>query len=213
MHKAVGMLNLRPVTAPAKDVKLAVGNQAEDFQRGLHRDDLVLPPVDDERGLGDAADAVLVARHLVHPALAGRREHGTEALLEAGADACLVAQLRQVVVDDGAVEGKGIQQGAHVFKRGGVAPGKVQTARDGEADAHGAHQHQPANPLRVADGERQCQGAAERIAHQVHLLQLHGIQEIHCLLHPGIHVVDHPGWAVGEAKARHVDGKGAAALR
>src|SRR6218665_332388 len=104
-HETVRVFELRPVAAVAENLQLAVGNPLPETSRVLQRDDLVFPPVHDQRLVRQRADGRLGAGHRIDPALARRREHGGERCLETGPDAGPVAQLRQFVGDQRASVG------------------------------------------------------------------------------------------------------------
>jgi len=140
------------------------------------------------------ADIRLVAGKAVDPALAWRREHLRKGFLEPGADTGLVTQLGQFVGNQSAVVGKGIHQAAHGLEGRLIAPDPIQTVGNREAHANAAHQHQPAHPLRIANGKRQRDTAAKRVADQIGLFdaQCKGMStaEVYKLLPDGLPEMD-----------------------
>jgi len=185
-------------------MQLRARNQLVERERGLQRDHPVVATVDDQRLVLDGADVGFGAGHGIDPALARRGEHGREALLEARADAGLVAQLRQFVIDQRTVPGEVIHDAAHVLEARGIAPHRVEPLGDLEGHADAAHQHQPAHALGMADGQCQGQRATEGITDQVRLLDAQRVEQANRLLDPVIHRVVVVRRACGETEARHV---------
>ncbi len=169
--------------------------------------------MDDQGFVGQGADIGLVAGQIVDSVLPWRREHRGERLLEARADAGLVAQLGQLVVDQGAVVGEQIEQPAHVGQRRRVAPRHFQPLGDRKGHADAAHQHQPAHALGVTDGQCQRQPAAERVADDVGLLDAEGVEHADGMLDPARLAVLSIGRTFAVAEAEHVRSDHPARLR
>ena len=206
------MLDLRPVAALPEQVQLRARDQLEQALAGRGRDDLVLATMDQQRLVGQRADVRVAAGHRVDPALARCREHAGKRLLEAGPDAGLVAQSREVVIDQLAVEGKNVEQRAHVLDRGRVAPRGLEPRCDRETDADAAHQREALDTVRRADRQRQRQRAAEGVADQVGLLEPERVHHAERVLDPAVHGVADVGRPFGVAKAHHVGRDDAKAL-
>jgi hypothetical protein len=88
--EALAGLDLHPVAAATEDVHLTVVDELVEAQRGLQRDDTVIPAVDDQRLLRDMSDAVVRQGQRLCGALAGRGEHLGVGLRDSGSDGCLV---------------------------------------------------------------------------------------------------------------------------
>src|SRR4051794_40815230 len=70
-----GLLDLGPVPALAEHVQLGTRDELGETQRGLERDDPVLPSMDDQGLVWEGAQALVRQGERVHRRLAGGGEH------------------------------------------------------------------------------------------------------------------------------------------
>jgi len=85
-------------------------------------------------------------------------------------------------------------------------PDPIQPVGNREAHANAAHQHQPAHSMRIANGERQRDTAAKRVAHQISLFDAQCIEHADGMLDPDIALIIRVGRALAVTEAQHVGG-------
>ena len=173
---------------------------------GVQRDNPVVPAVHDQGLAVERAERLLALRHRLDMALARGGEHRRIGFLVARPDAGLVAQPDEVVGHDRAVMGEQADQLAHPLGRGLVTPDRVEPRRDLERVAGRAHQHQPADPLRMGGGQRQREPAAEGVADDEAGLDPERVQHRDRVVAPVRHRVDRARRPVGVAEAHDIGG-------
>jgi hypothetical protein len=119
----------------------------------------------------------------------------------------MLAHLGELVRHEGPVEGEDVEQLTHLLERRLVAPHPVEPPGDREGDADGAHQHQPADPVREPAGHRERQTATEAVADEVGALDAERVEEPDELGDPLVHAVG--ARLVAEPEPGHVGGEDA----
>ena len=212
LGELVGRLDLGPVPAVREHMQLRPGDQLQRGERAVDRVHAVLAAP------GEQGVLAQVVRLAPEPAVLGglgvpeRHPHRGHRLAGAGRGRVGEAFLDQLVGDQvlvdhhrgderaqrlaGRVAGE-VHQPLHALGRVGVEQVERQPA--------GAHQHQPADPVGVAEREPHRRTAAEAVAEQVHPVDAELVeQRDHGVGREPVVVADHLG-LVGRAEAGLVD--------
>ena len=131
-------------------------------------------------------------------------EHRVERFLNAGADAGLVTQRGEVVAEQRLVVREKFHDRAHVLHGRLVTPHSNQAARNVEWNADGTHENHSVDPVRVMCGQRESQGATERVADDVRAPNPQRIENVDRVRGPRLEIVGNICGPLGETEADDV---------
>src|SRR5207245_2179095 len=119
-------LDLRPVPARTKDVKLDVGERAKKREARIEGDDAIVTPMHEERRRAHLAEPRLERCKVVDAALSRRRKHARERLLNARPNARPIPEVDEVVARERAIVREELDEAPHVLDARGVPPHGIE---------------------------------------------------------------------------------------